>query len=153
MGILHNSGWMWYSSLQSGLGRLEWLIIRISAVDVWITRLGASQDRWAHASMKMLQYDIHLAADLALDLTANGLRWVNKFQVHMPHLTAPGVSIVFTAIDHVTVPYVISNFDALYYYRDWRGWMKDLEFESRMRHLLESAYSMFAGWHNVGILA
>lgn len=51
---------------------------------------------------------------------------------------------------------VVTDFNLVYSYRDWDGWVKDLLFEHRMRHRMERADGvcsdyLFVRWHSVEV--
>lgn len=74
---------------------------------------------------------------------------MNAFRQHLKmivHQTA-----VFATILAVDGPRVVSNFEHVYIYANWGGWVQDLAFERRLRHCREQAKSVFVGWDKVEV--
>lgn len=62
-------------------------------------------------------------------------------------------TLALATILAVDEPQVVTNFEHIYIYRNWDGWVWNLAFERRLLNLREQAGSVFAGWHNVEIIA
>lgn len=95
-------------------------------------RLGAWMDRWAHASLLTLRYEIPGPSDLLYVRTREELRWVNAFEGVMRLIL--NNEVVFASAEEVDAQRVVKNFYMLSYYREWTGWVRDLSFELRLRH-------------------
>lgn len=63
--------------------------------------------------------------------TMNELRRVNEFHTYMGELKS--MWAVYLDIVQVEGSLVVTDFDWVYFYRQWDGWEKDLAFERRMR--------------------
>lgn len=48
---------------------------------------------------------------------------------------------------------LVTDFEYLYLYRDWGGWVRDLVFQRRLKHSGEKKESFFVGCHNLEVFA
>lgn len=98
-------------------------------------RLCSRQERWAHASLRTLCDAIDGPTDLAYARTAEEWEWINAFWPHM-QMVVDHIA-VFEKILAVDGPRVVTDFEHLYFYRNWGDWVRDLELERRLRHRRE----------------
>lgn len=102
-----------------------------------------------NASLQSLCYVIEGPTDMANSRTEEEWEWITAFRPHMEMIVDH--TVVFSTILAVNGPGVVTEFDHIYYYRNWNGWVQDLASKPPLRNRREQAESIFVCWHNLEI--
>lgn len=76
---------------------------------------------------------------------------MSAFRPHM-QITVDHTAVIATILA-VDGPGVVTDFDQLYFYRDWDRWVQALALKRWLRHIREHEESVFVGRHNVDVFS